>query len=428
MRTAAAGLLSLGLLMGAAIPARAAEGGAQGTLRVASVNMWGIPHVSTFIDERFTALAERLAASDIDVVGLQEMWADGPRARFLARIADAFPYGVDFQGETGGSGLVILSRHPIVTHDFRRFSLNGKPWKIFHGDWFGRKGVGLARIRTPAGDVWFATTHLHATYGSPPTGPLRVDGEYGLDRWRQMQTVRQFVRAHAGDLPAIVVGDFNLTRDQIAYAALRGGLPTNAVAGGPEPPWTDAALRRGDGRIDYIWIRPGARGTWRIVQPTTRIFAEPVSVAGAQPQPLTDHPAVAAVVEYANPAPAWRADPTWAGRGDAAALGLGAALLRPEPYGGKGTEFLVVFAVGLGLAIAGGGLLGPWRASHRSALRVLRRVAGVGVLAAGLLCVYAVAAQSVRRARAYDYWRRTAPSHAPLAGAPAQPAEPGENG
>lgn len=46
-----------------------------------------------------------------------------------------------------GSGLLVLSRFPIVSALFHTWSVNGYFHRIQHADWYGGKGVGLCRIR-----------------------------------------------------------------------------------------------------------------------------------------------------------------------------------------------------------------------------------------------------------------------------------------
>jgi sphingomyelin phosphodiesterase 2 len=45
-----------------------------------------------------------------------------------------------------GSGLCIFSKHSILETLSYRYSLNGYPQRVMHGDWFGGKMVGLAKI------------------------------------------------------------------------------------------------------------------------------------------------------------------------------------------------------------------------------------------------------------------------------------------
>lgn len=46
-----------------------------------------------------------------------------------------------------GSGVCILSRHPIEETFFHQWSVNGYIHKLHHGDWFGGKGVGLCKLK-----------------------------------------------------------------------------------------------------------------------------------------------------------------------------------------------------------------------------------------------------------------------------------------
>lgn len=53
----------------------------------------------------------------------------------------------------------------------KRFSANGQPYQLLHCDYLGGKGVGLARLHTPAGAVDLYISHLHADYSSETTSP-----------------------------------------------------------------------------------------------------------------------------------------------------------------------------------------------------------------------------------------------------------------
>ncbi|CAN0317520.1 unnamed protein product, partial [Ectocarpus fasciculatus] len=45
-----------------------------------------------------------------------------------------------------------------------RFSANGQPYQLQHSDYLGGKGLGLARLHTPAGAVDLYVSHLHGDY------------------------------------------------------------------------------------------------------------------------------------------------------------------------------------------------------------------------------------------------------------------------
>ena len=59
-----------------------------------------------------------------------------------------------------GSGLVVLSRHPIESVLFHRYTLNGYPIRVDHGDWLCGKGVALVVLRVERLHVHVYTTHV----------------------------------------------------------------------------------------------------------------------------------------------------------------------------------------------------------------------------------------------------------------------------
>jgi sphingomyelin phosphodiesterase 2 len=50
-----------------------------------------------------------------------------------------------------GSGLLLLSAHPIVDAAFKPFSARGDPAAVLQGDFFAGKGVGWAAVAAPQG-------------------------------------------------------------------------------------------------------------------------------------------------------------------------------------------------------------------------------------------------------------------------------------
>jgi len=267
------------------------------SLRLVTLNMWGIPYVSQYIDERFTALAERLRGDrSVDVVGLQEMWDGEARARLLEAIRAEFPYQVDFHGEHGRSGLALVSRRPFVGEPrFRGFARLGKWWKPWNGEWFGGKGVGAVRIAVDAdNEVLVAVTHLHSCYDAG--APLACDetDEFADFRRTQLAEVRDFVNELAGDEPAVILGDFNFTPTSTHFAGVR----TEREGRGFDPGWLPIPEAQAPAtRIDHVWLRPGRAGQWRALAPARVTYADPVVVAGgAEPVPLSDHCAIVATI------------------------------------------------------------------------------------------------------------------------------------
>lgn len=60
-----------------------------------------------------------------------------------------------------GSGMCIMSRYPIVDIHYNPFRLNGYLHMLFHGDWFGGKGIGVCRINVEGFIVDVFTTHVN---------------------------------------------------------------------------------------------------------------------------------------------------------------------------------------------------------------------------------------------------------------------------
>eukprot|EP00798_Chlamydomonas_sp_ICE-L_P032240 gene32239-16805_t len=114
---------------------------------------------ATAASARFRNLAK------LDVVVLQEIWV-GVDAKLLMESAakGGLSHSIHFRSGMFGSGLVTLSRYPIVESGFWRYSSAGDPAAISCGDFYAGKGFGWVRINTPCGPVDVFNTHLHANY------------------------------------------------------------------------------------------------------------------------------------------------------------------------------------------------------------------------------------------------------------------------
>eukprot|EP00126_Sphaerothecum_destruens_P010952 Sdes_comp20832_c0_seq2m17436 len=124
-----------------------------------------------------------------------------------------------FYSGVSGSGLAIFSFFPIVKIFHHRFRPNGKPYKIFHADWFGGKVVGCCRISHPIlGLVDIHTTHLHAEYH-------RENDEYLPHRICQTYQMIEFIKTVAASCVnpdgsqglVILAGDLNFEPSDISY-------------------------------------------------------------------------------------------------------------------------------------------------------------------------------------------------------------------
>eukprot|EP01121_Diplochlamys_sp_Union-15-3_P018078 TRINITY_DN6507_c0_g1_i1.p1 TRINITY_DN6507_c0_g1~~TRINITY_DN6507_c0_g1_i1.p1 ORF type:complete len:362 (-),score=26.67 TRINITY_DN6507_c0_g1_i1:13-1098(-) len=193
-------------------------------LRVFTLNCWGLPDLITGRlkgikkpkrTERIINISNELG--NYDIVGLQEVWMKQDREVLRQK---AKKYGLVhchyYKSFMLGSGLLLLSRYPIVQTAFLRYSLNGKPQRILHGDWYVGKGVGMATIKTPMGDVDCFITHLIASYTE-----IQEKEEYYLHRLLQTLELIEFVNSRSKSPLTIILGDFNWEPESLGYQILR---------------------------------------------------------------------------------------------------------------------------------------------------------------------------------------------------------------
>ncbi|XP_050433694.1 putative neutral sphingomyelinase isoform X2 [Adelges cooleyi] len=116
-----------------------------------------------------------------------------------------------------GSGMCIMSRYPVIDIHYHPYLLNGYLHMIFHGDWFGGKGIGLCRINVNGLIVDVFTTHLHACYDPS-------NDKYERHRIVQAFEVANFVRiTSVGADLSILAGDLNCEPGDICYKLIQLG-------------------------------------------------------------------------------------------------------------------------------------------------------------------------------------------------------------
>jgi endonuclease/exonuclease/phosphatase family metal-dependent hydrolase len=246
-------------------------------LRVLALNVFGLPTPAiSFVypelrpdspSERIRRLArERLG--DFDLCVLTECWQAADR-RVLAEIAreeHGLRYSHHFSAGVFGTGVMIVSRFPIVSTHFHRFRVNGRPQRVFHGDWYAGRGCAMAVVDASAsglGEVTVFASHLHAQYAA--------EDDYAAHRTAQARDMARFVALaspprHRHGL-VLVAGDFNMRPCALAHEVMR-------VYAGLGDTWHDALLSNAHDpgftihndierpvRIDYILFAvPAAAG------------------------------------------------------------------------------------------------------------------------------------------------------------------------
>ncbi|KAI8366810.1 Endonuclease/exonuclease/phosphatase [Radiomyces spectabilis] len=184
-------------------------------LSVLSLNCWGLKFVSKQRQFRLRAIGDAVSQQEYDIVTLQELWVSQDYEYIKSRVADNLPYSKYFYSGALGSGLAIFSRYPIISSSYLRYSLAGRPLKIFHGDFYVGKGCGSACIEHPTiGILEVFTTHLHAGYG-------KID-EYEGHRVSESWELANLLRTSAAQgRQVIATGDFNSIPTSYNYALLK---------------------------------------------------------------------------------------------------------------------------------------------------------------------------------------------------------------
>ena len=289
--------------------------GSSDTLRVATANLWGVSVLgfdwADNIDERFAAMAERLSANraKLDIVLIQEAWKRTARRALMAHegVVRNFPYRVDVVDQPGGAGLVILSRFPIETARFKRFEAQGRCFKFWEGDCISGKGILAVRLRAGGRPIWIGDTHLIACYSGVevPETDCDIQDPNGDDRRHQIIEARRAIESLVGDDPALLGGDFNLTRTSRYYPLMTTAVIPSGTSPSFDAPSVSIAATSARGwkeprddsvasdRVDYLWTRPGTKLRWHSERSIQPIFTEPVALRSGQHVPLSDHPILA---------------------------------------------------------------------------------------------------------------------------------------
>jgi endonuclease/exonuclease/phosphatase family metal-dependent hydrolase len=167
------------------------------------------PHTVFDDATRLDKIAERVLSESPDIVGFSEVWANSSKDSFKTLMSGTYPYSA-FDGNTNpkevGSGLLLLSRFPIKTSAFTKYTL------LAGADFFSQKGFILATIDTGAGDLMVALTHTQADEGV-------------LEVQARKSNIKQLVAGiapwTANTTPAVVLGDLNIIGEDA------DGMPTN---------------------------------------------------------------------------------------------------------------------------------------------------------------------------------------------------------
>ncbi|KAG0202275.1 hypothetical protein BGX28_005160 [Mortierella sp. GBA30] len=196
----------------------------------------GLKFIAKDRQDRLTAIGRYLADASrgYDIVGLQEVWVYDDYLRIQELVRDTLPYSKHWHSGVLGSGLVILSKFPIVSTTMRRFALNGDPFKFYHGDWYVGKCFVSATVAHPTcGEIEIFNTHLHAGYDPVGTPDSYLGCRVG-EAWEMASVVKA---ATTQGRHVISLGDYNSAPNSLVVQLIRkqGGLTDSWDRIHPEP-------------------------------------------------------------------------------------------------------------------------------------------------------------------------------------------------
>jgi endonuclease/exonuclease/phosphatase family metal-dependent hydrolase len=238
--------------------------------------VWGVPAITTRLDERMAALPDAIATLEPDVVVLQELWTKPHADAVTKRLAErGFRDARWLASDGGATGLFVASKLPLGAESFRSFSLGRIPHSLWHLDWLVEKGVAGVVVQTPLGELRLEATHLQAQY--------RTD-KYAPERLAQAVELVTFGREHAKEA-SLLAGDFNGRSDELPRRVIRD-------LGGFE----DAFPGSSD---DTLYVRGGGELALRVIGARPALDA-PVALPGGARERLSDHAAVVVDLELSR--------------------------------------------------------------------------------------------------------------------------------
>jgi hypothetical protein len=273
-------------------------------LRLGTFNAKFLPTVLP-VRDRARRLAERVAASEYDLIAFSEVFDERARRVLVAELASQFPHNVAYLGSRRwlreDSGLMLFSRLPFdrlpraTNHRALKSSASNDggatPWSEVaflefgdsaDSDRLAAKGIAYVRATLEERPLNVFFTHMQASYWRDGPRGRRHKVEV---RRRQLAEIRQFVldvlgeeRAHSENV--IFVGDFNVEGDvrQRSAPELSNGVDE----------WSHMMDRLGSlfpAGLTDVWdahAPPGDRGlTYRVSEPRHRF--DYVLLSGADP-------------------------------------------------------------------------------------------------------------------------------------------------
>jgi len=306
-------LLILGLLS-TSWAARAEEAK---TIRVLQYNVWGI-FSSKDKSFRMSESAKAIAALDPDIIALEEAFARKSRKQIVEGLkAAGYPVaGWHYWHKPYGSGVMLITKHPIESLAFEKYQVKSPPFNMEH---YAGKGMAHAVLQTPHGPLDFYLTHVLSRTPAifDEQGEFIPGDPFQVDRILQMYQIDQYVHQTRNPMGRsfIAAGDWNVSPEMLEYHALRKltGFENSFDLLHPgENPSTfsknNTFVTEDFSRIDHIFYKnfPGDQGFWVKPIESRVVFQEKVEDPKGKEINLSDHYGLLTifkVVDQASPSP-----------------------------------------------------------------------------------------------------------------------------
>lgn len=247
---------------------------------MASLNTRGIPVTGSRLAQRYAAIGAAFEAGDADVVCVQEVFSYW-HLRMLARRMPSFRQ-VSYRRSGAGpaGGLVTFSRAAAASVRYTGFGMPARMAGLSALDRLraGFKGVLVTRLA----ESGLAVINVHPLANRD--GDWSPGGRFYPWHQAQLAALADVVRDTAG--PAVVCGDFNITRDSSLFAAFTAetGL-SDVFAGGCPATFRTEYLPAGTppSSIDFILAGSGVHA-----EAATVLFAGMTEMPGG-PGYVSDH-------------------------------------------------------------------------------------------------------------------------------------------
>ena len=241
-------------------------------LLVVTQNLFLVPNAPRR-KERCGAFCAQLP-HEADIIAIQEIFVPGDVHQVIqAATTHGFLHHHYFRMGPGflyshAPGLLVLSKHPLRESAFHTYTVNGKPHKLHHIDWWFAKGVGLVRVQGPHCDVDVYITHLISCY--VPWDQHFPQDEYEVHRAIQALECARWIQ-HTRRAPLVILAcDMNAPPHTITHQIITAGAQLQDGQGAQIHTYAFKGCHCADPAegacVDYIlWgTSPGAPLRWEV--------------------------------------------------------------------------------------------------------------------------------------------------------------------